>query len=85
MITQAIIQVFQTIIDGILNLLPSGSSYPIPSQITSAFTLFSGFFQKAQALFPMDAVLTIIGLTFVIEGSILIFDIADWLYDKIRG
>jgi hypothetical protein len=47
--------------------------------------LFAGFFQKAEALFPMDTVFTIIGLTFLIEGSILVFNIADWLYDKIRG
>jgi hypothetical protein len=85
MITQAIIQVFQAIINGILNILPSGTSHPIPSQITDAFSLFAGFFQKAEALFPMDTVFTIIGLTFLIEGSILVFNIADWLYDKIRG
>ena len=83
MITETIIHIFQKIILAVLSILPSASS--VPSQINSAFTLFAGFFQKANAIFPMDTVFTIIGITISVEAAILAFKLGDWLYNKIRG
>jgi hypothetical protein len=78
-----LLRIFQVIIQGLVSILPNGSS--MPSQINSAFTTFAGFFQKANAIFPMDTVFTIMGLILTLEASILSFHIGNWIYTKIRG
>lgn len=83
MITEGLILLFLSLANLVLGFLPDPAS--LPSGINSAFTLFAGFFQKANQIFPMDVVFTIIGLTLTIETGILAFQFGNWLYNKIRG
>jgi hypothetical protein len=82
MVLEAIISLFVFVFGGLLSLLPTVS---IPSNVNDAFTTFATFFHKANAVFPMSTVFTIIGLTLAIESGILLFKIANYIINKIRG
>jgi hypothetical protein len=65
-----------------ISILPNGQ---LPIQIDSAFTFMASSFSKANVLFPLDTVITMLGIVFVIETALLTFKFANFAYNKLRG
>ena len=83
MITLQLIKIFSGLVNFLLSILPTADA--IPSEINQAFSLVAGFFKKANAIFPVDTTFTIIGMIITIEAGILVFKVANWGINKIRG
>ncbi|MFA6376664.1 MAG: hypothetical protein WCX69_04670 [Candidatus Paceibacterota bacterium] len=66
-----------------VGLLPTPSA--LPSGVNAALTAIGAFFQKANAMFPIDTVFQIFGLVVTIEGGILAFKLGNWAFNKFRG
>ncbi len=83
MLLTGIIELIRALIDLLIDLFPSPSS--LPSGINDAFTLLGQYFQKANAILPVDTMITILGLILTLESGILAFKIANWVINKFRG
>lgn len=82
MLIEFLLNVFEAVFSRILSILPTGS---LPSEVSSAFTTIATYFQKANAILPVDTLFTLIGLTLTIEFSIVLFNLANYVINKIRG
>lgn len=83
MIFQKIIDVFFSIVEFLIGLLPDPDT--LPSGIGTAFSSIGTYLRKANAILPVDTMITIMGLTLAVEGGILAFIVLNWIYNKIRG
>lgn len=83
MLLSGLVEIIRAIIDLLIDLFPSPSS--LPSGINSAFELLGGYFKKANAILPVDTMVTIFSLILTLEAGILAFKISNWVINKFRG
>jgi hypothetical protein len=82
MIIELLINLFSSIANFLVNLLPTGT---IPSEIDTAFTFLASAFEKANVFFPVTVVLTMLSIMLTIEFALFAFKASNWFLNKIRG
>lgn len=83
MITSLILSVFMAIINTIFQALPNASS--LPSGVNNAFGSLAGWLASADAIFPVDTLLQIVGIIVLVEVSIWTVKISLRLFAMVRG
>ena len=82
MITESIIAIIAFTLSVLINAV---QLVDLPSSVNDAFQTVSIYFQKANAIFPIDTIFTIIGLVLAIESGILAIKLINWALNKFRG
>lgn len=84
MITQFVLNIFVSIINFFIGLLPNVTS--LPDSFNDFINFIISFFGNMVYIFPpFEAVYTILGIIITIEISILTWKSFDYIYNKIRG
>lgn len=83
MITSVLMNLFLTCISFCFSFLPDSDS--LPSQISDSLLVFASYFNKADSLFPVSTVFTIIALGVSVELALFFFKLINWVLNKIRG
>jgi len=81
LIITAILSVLIGLIRVLIFFLPNFNGLPIDQQ--SAVAPWVTALAKANSLVPIDTVLAVISIVFVIETSILLFRLVEWVWSKI--
>jgi len=82
MIVTFILQIAYAFINFLIGFLPVGS---LPPQITTALTYFVGVINSFNFLFPIDTLITVLGISISFELAVVFFHFINWVYHKIRG
>jgi len=83
MITDLLLSLGYTILSGLLLLFPHFGG--LPSAMTDALTNGFHWLHSLNYIFPIDVLLTILGLVFAFEIALKFFQIINWTINKIRG
>jgi len=83
MITDFIINLFKTVIVGLINVLPS---YPgLPEGLQNIIDTIKCYAEVLRAVIPLDTIYTIFAVSLAIETFIWIFKLTNWSINKARG
>lgn len=83
MIVDFIVNVAISFFNFIIGLLPNFTG--LPSGISSAFSFFQTYWDKASLMFPMDTLFQILSLMIVIEIGVFAWRMWWFSYNKIPG
>lgn len=81
MITGALIEIANTIIEAILSVFPTSSGFP--SDVQTAFTYLGGYVGMLDPLIPIDTLGTVVGIVLTVELIIFSFRAITWIFSKI--
>jgi len=82
MITGFFLQIFYTILEFFLNLLPVA---PFPTEIGSAIAQTWGYIQAWSFLFPVSTLLAALGIAFTYHAAIFVWHLSHMVGGYIRG
>lgn len=82
MITSIIYGLFLGFFKFLFTFLPYAS---YPSELNAVLQIIGNSIRLINAIIPVSDVLTILGYVFIIETSILTFNIINFIYNKFRG
>ena len=80
--TDQLLNIIYYFVYGITGLLPTGN---IPSEITSAITTFAGYLRYIKPWFPVDTLLTVLGLILATEAIFMTYYFIMWVIHRIPG
>lgn len=83
MITYYILFFLAWAFDGLITLLPSATT--LPAGIDSAVSYFLPIWAQFNYIFPVSTFFSILSFVLVVEGSIFLFGLINFVYNKIRG
>lgn len=83
MIVSALLNIMYTLVNGILNIFPTTPAFPT-TFITSVAAVW-GFFTFWSYLFPVNTLVTIVGLMFLFQSIFWTWQGLKWLISVVRG
>ena len=81
MIQVAIMAVIMALIPFLFSLLPEAIN--ISTTLGSAIGTFAGYAYQFNDIFPIDTLWTVLLYTLYFQGGILLWKLANWLYNKL--
>jgi len=85
MIITALLKIIYIFILGITSPLRLLSDVSLPSEISTAITNASGYYNSLDAILPMDTIIQILGVSLTFEGLYLLYKLIMWVINKIPG
>ena len=82
MIIKGFLAIVAGIISGLNSLLPDVS---LPGNLADAAATASNYLANMDQFFPVSTLLAVLFLVLVVEGTILIYKLIRWIYNKIPG
>jgi len=83
MIISALLYIFGGIVNGLVLVLPNGTA--LPAGIADGITYYQTIWNNWNIIFPLDSVITIIGLIIALEATVLTYHLMMWVVRLIRG
>jgi hypothetical protein len=83
MITGFLINALGILVSNLIALLPTSSGFT--SGFNTSLTQFFGYAYSFNDIFPIDTLITVLGLTVAFQAGVLLFKMFNWVLGKIRG
>jgi len=83
MITEILIDILTAILEIFIRLLPDAE--PLPANVSNAFIAITPYWNMLESFFPVSTVLQIISLGLAVETGFLLFKLANFMLNKLRG
>jgi len=81
MITTALINIANVIINAIISVFPTSTGFP--AEVTTAFTYFGGYVGMLDPLIPVATLGTVVGIIIAVELIIFSFRSITWMFSKL--
>lgn len=82
MIVSFLLKVIFSVFGFFVALLPTGT---LPSGVTTSFSSLVGYMNIVNGFFPIDTLITLMGLTLAVQAAVMIWNLGHMLLGYMRG